>query len=169
MRRILTASIMSVVTVLGGFALAAQPASAGPICKHVRYEILRSGHAMCRDGVENIIWSADQHYVLKMQSNGDIVLYQLAVPGDQSTGTAVWALTYGTDGAFVVMERFGWFVYKNADGSTLAGGSIATPPVEGSWLKVQNDGKLVIYTPNNVAKQQSCYNATIDRYTWCIA
>lgn len=126
---------------------------------------------MCRDGVENIIWSASEGHVLKMQWDGKLVLYRLAVPGAQSTGTPVWAWEGGRKGAFVVMERSGVLAYYHPDGTPVTSTPIGTRARPLSWLKVQDDGKLVIYTDTNVPVMQSCITAasgTRKWYGWCL-
>jgi hypothetical protein len=158
MHHFLKASIMTLATILSGLTLSATPASAAAACKYERFEKLLPGETMCRDGIENIIWAPGKRYVLKMQSDGNLVFYHLAEPGNQSSADRVlWVWTGGGAGAFVHMETSGVLRYKRATGTLVHS---ASGGVFGSWLKVQADGKLVIYSPNNVPRAQSCILTT---------
>jgi len=80
--------------------------------------------------------SCDGRFVLAMQGDGNLVLYQ--------AGRALWAtMTNGRGGSFAAMQGDGNFVLYTAVGSPLF--HTNTSRFGGAWLAIQNDGNLVIY------------------------
>jgi hypothetical protein len=164
MLRKLTASIMSLVTVLAGVTLAASPAKA--VCKDWRPEELHSGDVMCPN---NIVWADGGRYMLKMQADGNLVLYHLAQhlnPG--SADRVMWAWKGAGPGATATMRWYGRFEYLFPNSENYMRRSLAAPPA--SFLKVQDDGKLVIYTwPDEIPVAESCLSGGSfpTGYTFC--
>jgi hypothetical protein len=91
-------------------------------------------------------WSCDGRFVLSMQNDGNLVLYQ--------SGTPLWASnTQGTDGQVAIMQDDGNFLVKDSAWNTLWGSNTWGHP--GAYAAVQDDGNLVVYgAPEN---QQSLW------------
>jgi hypothetical protein len=86
--------------------------------------------------VNQSLWSCNGRYQLKMQSDGNLVLYT-------QSGRALWASnTWGTGGDSAIMQDDGNFVLY--DGSTPLWSS-DTWGFDGAYLGVQDDGNLVVY------------------------
>lgn len=84
------------------------------------------------------ITSTDGRYDLKMQPDGNLVLYQGA--------TALWSTnTFNNPGAFVSMQNDGNLVVYRSNGTHLWSRGCC---VAGTRLVVQNDANLVMYRPN---------------------
>jgi hypothetical protein len=88
-------------------------------------------------GVNQSVTSCDGRFVLVMQGDGNLVLYQ--------GSRALWAtMTQGRGGAVAAMQGDGNFVVYTAGGSALW--HTFTYRYPGAWLAVQNDGNVVIYS-----------------------
>lgn len=96
--------------------------------------VLRPGETLYAD---EYIRSADNRYRLKMQSDGNLVHYNIST----TPNIALWA-TYTTGGTRAVMQTDGNFVvYK----SSAPLWDSHTNGHSGAYLAVQNDSNLVIY------------------------
>lgn len=82
--------------------------------------------------------SADGRYRLIMQSDGNLVLYDLSQDPDK----ALWA-TATTGNNYAVMQGDGNFVVYRSGGTALW--ASGTNGSSGAWLAVQNDGNVVLY------------------------
>ncbi|MDX2012929.1 MAG: peptidoglycan DD-metalloendopeptidase family protein [Myxococcaceae bacterium] len=95
---------------------------------------LKAGQSI---GVNQSVPSCDGRFVLVMQGDGNLVLYQ--------GSRALWAtMTQGRGGAVAAMQGDGNFVVYTAGGSSLW--HTHTYRYPGAWLAVQNDGNVVIYS-----------------------
>jgi hypothetical protein len=85
--------------------------------------------------------SCDGRFTLKMQTDGNLVLYEgaTALWSSQTSGTRGWEAIMQADGDFVLYD-FWTRLWHSATGGN-----------PGSYLKVQTDGNLVVYSPSNVA------------------
>ncbi|MBL8924222.1 MAG: peptidoglycan DD-metalloendopeptidase family protein [Myxococcaceae bacterium] len=80
--------------------------------------------------------SCDGRFLLAMQTDGNLVLYQGTRP--------LWAtMTNGRGGAVAAMQGDGNFVVYTAGGWPLFNTGTHRSP--GAWLAIQNDGNLVVY------------------------
>ncbi len=98
---------------------------------------------------DDSLTSCDGRFTLYMQSDGNLVLYQVGV-------TALWSTqTHGNAGAWAALQDDGNLVVYSAGGSALwATGSSGHP---GATLHVQGDGNLVIYDGSTaVWDSQTC-------------
>jgi hypothetical protein len=83
------------------------------------------------------IQSANGHYALRYQTDGNLVIYS-------SSGAAVWAShTHGHSAGSVEMHGDGNLVIYNAYGQPLWASGTASFP--GSYASIQDDGYLVIF------------------------
>lgn len=103
---------------------------------------LNSGQSLVRD---QLLDSCDGQFHLKMQADGNLVLYR----GDTSSpSNATWATgTYGKDGQKAAMQSDGNFVLSSAS-SVLW--SSATSGNAGAFLRLENSGVLKVMTPSSV-------------------
>lgn len=86
--------------------------------------------------------SCDGRFQLKMQLDGNLVLYQGA--------TALWATgTFGSTGFSAVLQPDGNFVLYNMTGTALF--ASRTNGRTGNRLAIQNDGNLVVYSSTGQA------------------
>lgn len=85
------------------------------------------------------LWSCDHRFVLTLQTDGNLVLYQ--------GNTALWSsVTHGKPAAYVSMQPDGNFVvYADPRKALWATGTHGKP---GAYVAVQNDGNLVVYSGN---------------------
>jgi hypothetical protein len=85
--------------------------------------------------------SADSHYALAMQSDGNLVLYRL---NGHAHATAIWATgTKGDIGDHAVLQSNGILALFDANGQALWSSGATTSGC--SNLTVQSDGNLVLY------------------------
>lgn len=98
--------------------------------------LLMPGQTLGPDGG---LLSADGHYILSMQSDGNLVLY--------STPNALWASnTRGFDGADLEMQGDGnLVVYAPGHQAVWNSGTAGHP---GAYLVLQNDANLVVVAPD---------------------
>jgi hypothetical protein len=83
-----------------------------------------------------ILYSANHAYMLVMQPDGNLVLYN-------SAKRALWSSRTSSPGAFALFQTDGNFVvYSRADHPLWSSGTKAGPQ---SFLMVQNDGNVVVY------------------------
>lgn len=89
-------------------------------------------------GTEQAVWSCDGRFQLKMQSDGNLVLYM--------GSKALWATGTNGDGSDrVIMQEDGnLVVYKSSGGAVWSSGTNSTSN-RYAHLLVQNDGNVVIY------------------------
>jgi hypothetical protein len=96
--------------------------------------VLRAGQWL---GPDQSVFSCDGRFQLRMQSDGNLVLYHFNSP--------IWA-SNTIRGAMAVMQGDGNFVLYDTGGFVpLSSGTV----VPGSHLGIQDDGNVVVYTPWN--------------------
>jgi len=133
--RTITTNVLA-LALAAGLAAAATLGSAQVASAATAASRLDSGVGM-RSGAS--LDSANHDYVLKMQTDGNLVL--------STCGHALWASnTAGHPGAFVVMQTDGNLVVYTADGTTALWSS-PTAGHPGAYLAIQDAGNLVIYPP----------------------
>jgi len=87
-------------------------------------------------GPSETVTSCDGRFVLVMQTDGNLVLYQ--------GSAALWSSdTSGTGANRAVMQSDGNFVVYDPTRARWASGTDGNP---GAWLALQNDGNAVVYT-----------------------
>lgn len=156
------AMVAAAVTAFAAALVPAAPASAADPCPYRVDDysgFLKSATFLqCGDR----LFSAGTGYVLIMQTDGNLVLY------DTTWWAPRWAsYTQGT-GNFALMGQDGSLAVYNRSGSTrLYSSGIGGNTVRGSFLKVQADGKLVIYSPSSRALQWNCGGLTPLQFGWC--
>jgi len=92
------------------------------------------------------LYSCDGRFELTMQTDGNLVLYQVPI-----TAPALWnSATQGNPGAFARMQSDGNLVVYAA-GATRSLWNSATQGNPGAYLDVQTDGNLVIYNAGGTA------------------
>lgn len=101
------------------------------------------------------ISSPDKKYVLAMQTDGNLVIYNQQGSGYTATW---WTGTNGRIGSFVKMQSDGNFVLFQNSNPIWHSGTYATR-MAGANITMQNDGNLVIYK-NNVALWSTKYGLT---------
>jgi len=154
MRRLRQISAILATAVLTIVAFTAAPANAvdDPLCKLGRITKLPSGGGMSTDCL-NKVWSANGLYLLILQpADGNLVFYRLTTAGDSSSANKVlWSWKGGGTNAKLRMVEDGRLVYSGAVTRVSRG-----PHVANAWLKVQDDGKLVIYSEADQPLSQFC-------------
>lgn len=101
--------------------------------------------------VDESLVSQNGAYELLMQADGNLVIYRTA------DGVPTWATTTaGNPGTRAVMQGHGNLVLYSTSGEALWGSPGVW--VENSRLKLQNNGDLVILTPNNSVQWNSGAN-----------
>jgi hypothetical protein len=120
--------------------LGALPATAAAISNTLgTYGTLSPGQAIA---------SPDDHYVLLMQDDGNLVEYIFG-------GRALWSTrTTGDDGAHAVMQPGGNLVLYNP-----AGAAVWSSNSQGTGcpqLVIQNDGNVVVYSPGRSGLPTPC-------------
>jgi hypothetical protein len=111
--------------------LAAIVAAAGPVA--AASTVFGVNRRLC---CNQDLWSPNRLYVLRMQEDGNLVLY-----GPQ--WVAKWASrTQGNRGSVLIMQSDGNLVVYRGNVPTWASGTHGNP---GAVLEVQDDGNLVIY------------------------
>ncbi len=120
---------------------------------------------MCRG---DVAFSANGYYGLVMQFDGNLVLYRLSQPFWEGSAVAViWvSQTAGNPGAIDTgyaahMDYNGRFAVYSITGFEFGRTVSNTEGWGYSWIKVQDDGKLVQYSFNNQPIAQTCGG------TWC--
>lgn len=90
------------------------------------------------------VLSCGGRYALIHQTDGNVVLYRLAVLGNTGTGTAIWATnTGGQSTTQLAMQKDGNLVLYGPGGAVRW--TTFTYGNPGAFLKVQTDSNLVIY------------------------
>jgi hypothetical protein len=90
-------------------------------------------------GTEQSLWSCDGRFQLKMQSDGNLVLYK-------NGGGALWDSNTNGDGSDrVIMQEDGNLVVYKSSGSPVWSAKSNSTANRYAHLLVQNDGNLVIY------------------------
>lgn len=172
--RLLTALV---ALTLSSVLLSAAPAGAatsGTKCGASKIrEVLPSGAVITSECREKI-WSHNGHYVLILQEDGNLVFYRLTTAWDAGSANKVlWAWTGAGKGAYVRMDAStGALSYNKASRYPLR--ESAGRHIPRTWLKVQDDGKLVMYTAHRrtgaaVAVNQFCIvtNRSGRSYDFC--
>ncbi|HEY5500162.1 MAG TPA: hypothetical protein VIK20_07255 [Bacteroidales bacterium] len=89
-------------------------------------------------GVGQQFYSCDGRFLLALQSDGNLVLYQ-------GGSTALWSSSTGNSAFGLYMQADGNLVIFSQQGVALWSSNTYGNP--GSFLAIQNDGNMVIYTP----------------------
>ncbi|MGH1386326.1 hypothetical protein [Kordia sp.] len=85
--------------------------------------------------------SGNRRYKLEFLDDGNLVFYD--------NGKEKWSSRTDKGKAEIcIMQRTGNFVIKNSDNKTIW--SVGTHGNNGSYLAIQDDGKLVIYKPSMI-------------------
>ncbi|WP_020413298.1 hypothetical protein [Microbulbifer variabilis] len=120
--------------------------------------------------------SSSGEYELRMQNDGNLVLYKIRTNSKGDSWTVVlWAAhTTGNNGAKAVMQASdgNFVVYSTNNGPLWATFKTASFSNKNSKLLLQNDGNLVIYKPDmtpiwhtgTVDEPQNCTTKTIDMW-----
>lgn len=94
-------------------------------------------------GVENTLSSCNGFRTLRMQRDGNLVLYDFAARAAWATGT------WGKPGYFATLQPDGNFVlYDRSDAALWSTGTFGT---NADHVALQNDGNLVVYTASDEA------------------
>jgi hypothetical protein len=108
-----------------------------------RDNILHSGDALSLDRQQDSVFSPLGGYQLKLQSDGNLVLYKL----EKARPTPLWAShTNGREVGQCIMQADGNLVIYTPDHTPIWASH--TNGHHGSHLEVQDDGNVVIYTPD---------------------
>jgi hypothetical protein len=98
---------------------------------------VRAGEALQKN---DTVWSCDHRFYLKMQSDGNLVLYQ------DGQSNALWASnTWLSSGTMAVMQNDGNFVLYDASQKALWSSRTNGAAERNAYLRVQDDGNLVVY------------------------
>ncbi len=88
--------------------------------------------------------SPNGEYTVRMQSDGNFVLYR-------TSGGTIWRTgTAGNANAYIVMQADGNLVLYTAGGTPICATNTSNRP--GAYLRMQDDGNLVLYDANNIAR-----------------
>ena len=94
-------------------------------------------------GIENTLSSCNGFRTLRMQRDGNLVLYDFAARAAWATGT------WGKPGYFATLQPDGNFVlYDRSDAALWSTGTFGT---SADHVALQNDGNLVVYTASDEA------------------
>jgi hypothetical protein len=84
------------------------------------------------------IWSCDGRFLLTMQTDNNLVIYENGV-------SALWSSdTYGTGAVLASLEDSGDFVLTNSNGAVIWD-TMTTSGGCGTYLVMQTDGNVVIF------------------------
>ena len=119
----------------GGFAFTINVVSPGQTNSSTNYSLLTNKTLLMN---ESII-SQDSNTILRVQDDGNLVLYQNFKP--------LWSTgTYGNPGAKLVMQTDGNLVLYSSNGTPLW--NAGTNGNNNAYLNLQTDGNLVLYSSN---------------------
>jgi len=96
--------------------------------------------------------SSNLQYSLRMQTDGNLVLYSTGSTNGRGQDFALWAS--GTNGQSTgpykaVMQNDGYIILSDGNGARLWGSSRNQPGTPPYKLAMQDDGNLVVYDANN--------------------
>lgn len=105
--------------------------------------------------IDQYLISSTKNYILYMQSDGNLVFFKtngyasIGSDWNPSKWTKIWATdTAGTPGAYAKMSYGDLRLCNTQGGMTLCVAPIPVQTQAGSYLQVQDDGNLVLYSPS---------------------
>lgn len=168
MRRIWSAGINALAVGVAGLAIVmtdGTPAKAEIYdCKEnngsIYLQRIKPDSTMCPGDVG---YSSSGMIGLVQQGDGNLVLYTLAKKFRSDTAVSVlWATGRRTPGNRAYLDEDGHLENHAPDGFMTQFYAWESNP--DAWVKIQDDGKLVMYTKNDVPLYQTCRG-----YKWCRA
>lgn len=139
------------------------PANAAPASctgnQTIFVERIKPGSTICPG---DVAFSASGKYGLVQQWDGNLVLYLLHEPFHEWTADGVvWATGRRGAGNYAYLDHDGHLEIYSSSGFRLSN-PFSWESHPRAWVKVQNDGKLVMYTTANVPLYEICKG-----YKWC--
>jgi hypothetical protein len=157
-RLTLAASLLTASTALYGVGTSA-PAAAADTCSVDEDDFLSAWEFMKTRNKDDCVWIMSRSTRYRLQLGGDGTLRFI----DHWNNFTLWEKRF-LAGSSIQLDGEGRLISYRPDGS---GFYFSEKIVQGAVLKIQDDGKMVFYTPGFVPKAYNCKKTLPIRYDWC--